>query len=348
MQRPDPPAKSLPKPQSKVSVSLPPELSPQLPSRVPKNSASIPSAMLNCAVENTAVENFAIKNPAINNPALENAAPMATAAAADSNPDPATPKAAAAELAAYPRTSAGQTLDLEWARLQLEPLAAAERLRWAWEQFGPGLALTTSFGIQSAVLLHMVSQVDNALGSPGIPVIWVDTGYMPPETYHYAETLRQRLPLRLVVAQAELSPARMEALHGRLWETGRLEDFQLYNRLRKVEPLDQAFQSLGVTCWASGVRGRQTDHRRTMQPIDPVRGAWSLRPLLNWTSKDVYYYMQEHDLPQHPLFEQGYSTVGDWHSSAPDDGTTSGRDTRFQGLKQECGIHLPGMLGDGI
>jgi phosphoadenosine phosphosulfate reductase len=115
-----------------------------------------------------------------------------------------------------------------------------------------------------------------------------------------------------------------------------------------VDPLDQAFQSLGVTCWASGVRGHQTDHRRTMQPIDPVRGVWSLRPLLSWTSKDVYYYMQEHDLPQHPLFEQGYSTVGDWHSSAPDDGTTRGRDTRFQGLKQECGIHLPGMLGAGI
>jgi phosphoadenosine phosphosulfate reductase len=255
---------------------------------------------------------------------------------------------AAAELAGYPGTVAGQALDLQRARLELEPLVAEERLRWAWDRFGPGLALTTSFGIQSAVLLHMVSQLDSALGSPGIPVIWVDTGYLPAETYHYVETLLQRLPLRLVVGQAELSPARMEALHGRLWETGRLEDLQLYNRLRKVEPLDHAFQSLGVTCWASGVRGRQTDHRRTMQPIDPVRGAWSLRPLLSWTSKDVYYYMQEHDLPQHPLFEQGYSTVGDWHSSAPDDGTTSGRDTRFQGLKQECGIHLPGMLGAGI
>lgn len=278
---------------------------------------------------------------------------QATAAVGDTPAATATPAAAptttgTAGGADYPRTLAGQALDLQRARLELEPLVAEERLRWAWDQFGPGLALTTSFGIQSAVLLHMISQLDSALGSPGIPVIWVDTGYLPAETYHYVDTLLQRLPLRLVVAQAELSPARMEALHGRLWETGRLEDLQLYNRLRKVEPLDHAFQSLGVTCWASGVRGRQTDHRRTMQPIDPVRGAWSLRPLLSWTSKDVYYYMQEHDLPQHPLFEQGYSTVGDWHSSAPDDGTTTGRDTRFQGLKQECGIHLPGMLGAGI
>jgi phosphoadenosine phosphosulfate reductase len=281
-------------------------------------------------------------------PALGRGPATGATAAAAAPPGGGNPVADSLPLADYPRRANGLPLDLEAARLQLEPLSAEERLRWAWQQFGDGLVLTTSFGIQSAVLLHMVSQLDSASGSPGIPVIWVDTGYLPAETYHYAETLLQRLPLRLVVVQAELSPARMEALHGRLWQTGRLEDLQLYNRLRKVEPLDRAFRELGARCWASGVRGRQTDHRRTMQPIDPVRGAWSLRPLLSWTSKDVYYYMQRHALPQHPLFEQGYSTVGDWHSSAPDDGTTSGRDTRFQGLKQECGIHLPGMMGAGI
>ncbi len=63
--------------------------------------------------------------------------------------------------------------------------------------------------------------------------------------------------------------------------------------------------------------------------------------------------MQDNNLPQHPLFEQGYSTVGDWHSSGPDGAGLSGRDTRFGGLKQECGIHLPqeaveGLMGDGI
>ena len=281
-------------------------------------------------------------------PALGRGPATAATAAAAAPPGGGDPVVDPLPLADYPRRENGLPLDLEAARQQLEPLSAEERLRWAWQQFGDGLVLTTSFGIQSAVLLHMVSQLDSASGNPGIPVIWVDTGYLPAETYHYAETLLQRLSLRLVVVQAELSPARMEALHGRLWETGRLDDLQLYNRLRKVEPLDRAFRDLGARCWASGVRGRQTDHRRTMRPIDPVRGAWSLRPLLSWTSKDVYYYMQRHALPQHPLFEQGYSTVGDWHSSAPDDGTTSGRDTRFQGLKQECGIHLPGMMGAGI
>jgi phosphoadenosine phosphosulfate reductase len=229
----------------------------------------------------------------------------------------------------------------------LDALEAPARLDWALGTFGPGLALTTSFGIQSAVLLHMVRELAQRTGVQ-VPVIWVDTGYLPPETYRYAEQLQELLGFDLRVVQASMSPARMEAVHGRLWESGTLKDLELYNRLRKVEPLDRAFQDLGVSCWASGVRGGQTDHRRAMAPLQAVRGLWSLRPLLSWSRKDVFYYMEQHGLPQHPLFEQGYSTVGDWHTSAPDDGTTSGRATRFGGLKQECGIHLPGLMGEGI
>jgi len=246
-----------------------------------------------------------------------------------------------------PPDGAGRTIDLAAVREQLAPLSAQERLRWAQETFGEGFALTTSFGIQAAVLLHMVSELGQQSGRP-VPVIWVDTGYLPAETYQYADLLVQRLQLKLVVAQAAMSPARMEALHGRLWETEQVGDLELYHRIRKVEPLDRALTEGGVTCWASGVRGNQTDHRRAMEPLDPVRQRWSLRPLLSWTKRDVYYYMEEQQLPQHPLFEQGYSTVGDWHSSAPDAGEVSGRATRFGGLKQECGIHLPGLMGEGI
>jgi phosphoadenosine phosphosulfate reductase len=239
-------------------------------------------------------------------------------------------------------------LPLEEALAQLEPLDAIGRLAWAVEAFGDGLVMTTSFGIQSAVLLHLASELARRDGLPPFPVLWVDTGYMPAETYVYAEQLCQRLTIDLRVVQAEMSPARMEALHGRLWESGRVEDLQLYNQLRKVEPLDRAFAHLDVRCWASGVRGGQTDHRSGMRVLERVRGTWALRPLLSWSNRDIYYYMQEHDLPQHPLFDQGYSTVGDWHSSGPDTGDVQGRATRFGGLKQECGIHLPGLMGEGI
>ena len=240
--------------------------------------------------------------------------------------------------------------DLDASRQALEGLQPAERLAWALDQFGEGFALTTSFGIQSAVLLHMLSQLP---GGSSVPVIWVDTGYLPPETYQYSEQLRERLKIRLVVAQSPMSPARMEALHGRLWETGSLSDLETYHRIRKVEPLEEALETLKVSCWASGVRRGQTDHRRSMSWLDPIRDRLSLRPLLDWTHKDIYYYMQDNDLPQHPLFDQGYSTVGDWHSSGPDGGDSSGRDTRFGGLKQECGIHVPqeaveNLMGDGI
>jgi phosphoadenosine phosphosulfate reductase len=240
------------------------------------------------------------------------------------------------------------TLDLTVARAHLEPLSAEERLAWAEDTFGERFCLTTSFGIQSAVLLHMACQLGPRPDGQGVPVIWVDTGYLPEETYRYAEELCQRLPVNLQVVQSDLSPARMEALHGRLWESGTVEDLSLYNRLRKVEPLDRALRERGIRCWASGVRGGQTDHRRTMTALDPVRGVLSLHPLLSWSGKDIYYYMERHQLPQHPLFAKGYSTVGDWHSSAADDGQRSGRATRFGGLKQECGIHLPGLMGEGI
>ena len=74
--------------------------------------------------------------------------------------------------------------------------------------------------------------------------------------------------------------------------------------------------------------------------LDIIRQRLSLRPLLNWTNKDIFYYMKENNLPAHPLFSKGYSTVGDWHSSTPDGIQTKGRGTRFRGIKQECGIHI--------
>jgi phosphoadenosine phosphosulfate reductase len=250
-------------------------------------------------------------------------------------------------ISSSPADRQDRGIDAAAANAALATLDPISQLHWGLTTFAESFALTTSFGIQSAVLLHMASRV-----SPSIPVIWVDTGYLTAETYRYAQQLCELLPIRLVVAQAELGPARMEALHGRLWETGQRADMESYLRIRKVEPLDQAFERLAVSCWASGVRSRQTDHRRIMQHLAVVRGRWALHPLLAWTSRDVYYYMEEHSLPQHPLFAAGYSSVGDWHSSGPDkasdQGESESRASRFGGLTQECGIHLPGVMGEGI
>ena len=115
----------------------------------------------------------------------------------------------------------------------------------------------------------------------------------------------------------------------------------VYDRLRKVEPMQRALGELGATAWIAGLRADQTDHRRGLPVVGRQGGRFKVLPILAWTSRDVHRYLQAHELPYHPLFEQGYATVGDWHSSRPltaDD--THERNTRFGGIKQECGLHL--------
>jgi phosphoadenosine phosphosulfate reductase len=231
-------------------------------------------------------------------------------------------------------------LNLDEVNPQFAQADALEIVKWATATFGDGLAMTTSFGIHSAVTLHMATQV-----VPHIPVIWIDTGYLPASTYVFAEDLTQRLNLNLKVYQSPISPARMEALYGRLWAQNDVESFNRYDQIRKVEPLQRALQELGVTAWMAGLRSSQTDHRKTLEPVSKQGAIYKVLPILNWSSKAVYDYLIAHDLPYHPLFDEGYVTVGDWHSSRPlMAGDENERDTRFNGLKQECGIHLPQSL----
>lgn len=228
-------------------------------------------------------------------------------------------------------------LDLPRINPDLDGRPAPQIVAWAAAQFGPGLVLSTSFGIQAAVMLHLATQV-----VPDIPVIWVDTGYLPPETYRFAEELTQRLRLNLHVYQSPISPARMEALHGQLWLSNRIEDLNTYDRIRKVEPMQRALRDLEATAWLSGLRRDQTDHRRTLETVVAQNGIYKILPILTWTSRDIYQYLTTYDLPYHPLFDQGYVSIGDWHSSRPltlED--EHERQTRFRGIKQECGLHLP-------
>ncbi len=219
---------------------------------------------------------------------------------------------------------------------ELVNMKAQEMLKWGYKKFENQFAITTSFGIQSSVLLNMVNKL---CLQKKIKIFWIDTGYLPPETYQYAEKLIHKLSLEIEVLQCELSPARMEAIHGKLWETNKASDLDKYHELRKIKPLENGLEKYNIHCWASGVRSSQTEIRNKMEFLDVIRQRLSLRPLLNWTNKDIFYYMEENNLPAHPLFIKGYSTVGDWHSSTAEGTETKGRATRFGGIKQECGIH---------
>lgn len=228
-------------------------------------------------------------------------------------------------------------LDLYQVNQQLENAEASSLVEWGAETFGDGLVMSTSFGIQAAVMLHLVTRV-----KPKTPVIWVDTGYLPAETYKFAEVLTKRLELNLKVYQSTVSPARMEALYGKLWEQDDIESFNRYDQIRKVEPMQRALEELQATAWLAGLRRNQTEHRQSLSRIDQQDNLYKIYPILDWNARDIYQYLTAYDLPYHPFFDLGYVSVGDWHSSRPltaDD--NNGRDTRFRGLKQECGLHLP-------
>ena len=228
------------------------------------------------------------------------------------------------------------SVDLDSANQQLAGVDASKIVAWAAAQFGEGAVMSTSFGIQSAVMLHLVTQI-----MPEIPVIWIDTGYLPAETYLYAEQLTKLLSLNLRVYQSDISPANMEALHGKLWESARAEDLNKYDQIRKVEPLQRALNDLQVSGWISGLRRDQTSHRRHLERVYHDGSRYRLHPILNWNSKQVYDYMSRYDLPQHPLWKKGFATVGDWHSSRPvSENDTHERQSRYRGKKEECGIHL--------
>ena len=239
-------------------------------------------------------------------------------------------------------TTESPDLNLETINQQMTKADAKAVIHWSIATFGDGLVMSTSFGIQSAVMLHLVTSI-----VPNIPVIWIDTGYLPTETYRFADDLTRRLKLNLNVYQSSMSPARMEALLGKLWERKDVEALNQYDQIRKVEPMQRAIQELNATAWLAGLRAGQTHHRQSLQPVGQQMGLYKILPILHWHSREIYNYLQTHNLPYHPMFDQGYVTVGDWHSSRPlmasDDNE---RDTRFHGLKQECGIHLPQTPGE--
>jgi phosphoadenosine phosphosulfate reductase len=215
----------------------------------------------------------------------------------------------------------------------LEQMTAEERVTWALTHLPGKHALSSSFGAQAAVSLHMVTKQ-----APGLPVILVDTGYFFPETYRFIDELAVRLELNLKIYQPQMSPAWLEARYGRLWEQG-VEGIERYNDLRKTEPMRRALTELGISAWFAGLRRDQSQSRRNIKPLEWRDGRWKMLPILDWSDRDVFQYLTRHDLPYHPLWEQGYVSIGDWHTTRTLAEAGDVEATRFFGLKRECGIH---------
>ncbi|MDF2155652.1 phosphoadenylyl-sulfate reductase [Vibrio sp. CAU 1672] len=230
-------------------------------------------------------------------------------------------------------TKAEQSLRLAEINVKLEQLSAQERVAWALENLQGEFAVSSSFGIQAAVMLHLITQQ-----KPDVPVILTDTGYLFAETYRFIDQLKEQLNLNLKVYRAQESAHWQEARYGKLWEQG-VEGISKYNKLNKVEPMRRALTELKVGTWFSGLRREQAKSRAGLPILSVQNSVFKFLPVVDWSNKDVHYYLQEHGLSYHPLWEEGYLSVGDTHTTRKWEPGMEEEDTRFFGLKRECGLH---------
>ena len=228
------------------------------------------------------------------------------------------------------------------ARLDAELRRAHPRtvLEAAVETFGERLALVSSFGAESAVLLHLVAKV-----KPDIPVLFLDTGMLFGQTLDYRRQLAASLGLTgvrdLRPLYQDLATADPQA---KLWQT----DTDACCHVRKVLPLERALG--GFDAWITGRKRFQGGARLSLKVVEQADHQVKFNPLANWTKADLDAYAAEYDLPAHPLVAQGFPSIGCWPCTQPVEPGQDVRAGRWAGSdKTECGIHTaraPGVVED--
>jgi phosphoadenosine phosphosulfate reductase len=200
----------------------------------------------------------------------------------------------------------------------LETASAQEVLTYAVERFHPRLTMACSFQKEESVLVHMLTEIE-----PDARVFTIDTGVLFPETLATWKRFEDRFGVRIAVIDASSTDGPWTAAHC----CGEA----------KVVALEQALE--GVEAWITGIRREQASTRTGVRRLDrdARRGIWKVNPLADWSEKDLWRYIHEHDLPYHPLHDQGYASIG----CAPCTRPGEGREGRWAGdNKTECGIHL--------
>ncbi len=216
-------------------------------------------------------------------------------------------------------------------------MSAEERVAWSLQNLPQQPVLSSSFGAQAAVSLHLVTSQ-----KPDIPVVFIDTGYLFPETYRFVDELTERLQLNLRVYRSKTSPAWQEARYGQRWNKG-VEGLAAYNYENKVEPMERALRELQVGTWFAGLRRSQSASRAALPFLSwsgsPGQARWKVHAIADWSDRMVFAYLKKHDLPYHPLWEKGYVSIGDVHTTRPIHEVERAEETRFFGLTRECGLH---------
>jgi phosphoadenosine phosphosulfate reductase len=209
---------------------------------------------------------------------------------------------------------------------------AADVVAWVANRYRPEVVLACSFGVEDCALVDIVSR-----HAPNVGVFYLDTQLLFPETYATRDRLIARYGLRPVRVLPRLDPERQAEAHGpALWR----RDPDACCRMRKVEPLAAFLR--GQRAWISGVRREQSPTRATAPFVEWDRrfGLAKANPLAVWTGRDVWRYVQEHDVPYNPLHDQGFPSIGCWpctRAVRPGEDPRAGRWAGFD--KTECGLH---------
>ena len=189
------------------------------------------------------------------------------------------------------------TLDLPEINTMLDARTPPQIVQWAAAEFGERLIMTSSFGAESAVLLHMAAQV-----MPRIRVVMVDTGYLFPETHAFMEQLRLRFDLNVWIYKTKHDPIRFLSDASETDPSWR-NNIDNCCGANKNEPFDRAMKELAPAAWLRGIRRDQADTRKSRQVVEwsQRNGCYAVSPLLPWSGRDIGLYMKQHDLPYHPL-----------------------------------------------
>jgi phosphoadenosine phosphosulfate reductase len=215
-------------------------------------------------------------------------------------------------------------------------------LRWAFDTFGSNVAISSAFGAEGMVLIDMASRVRK-----DFRLFTIDTEFLFPETYNLMDRIEEKYAISIEKVYSLLSPETQEFTHGEaLWT----RDPDLCCRLRKVEPLRRKLQELSA--WITSIRRDQTSARSAAHRIewDAKFGLVKVNPIVDWTSKQVWRYIHEHDVPYNELHNQDFPSIGCTHCTRavkPGEDPRAGRWPGFS--KTECGLHIiePAAQADG-
>lgn len=226
-----------------------------------------------------------------------------------------------------------KTYDFEKLNREFAGKTSEDLVRWAVSEFGDGLAMSTSFGAESAVLLHLVTRV-----RPDIPILFTNTGFHFKETLEHRDRLVKMLGLNLRELKPEVPTGEFLARHGKLYE----RDPDACCAVNKIAPFEKALGD--YKAWISGVRRNQAVTRKDTAFVENYRDRLvKVNPLLDWSGKRLWEYAKQHSLPYHPLWEKGYLSIGCSPEccTRPVGAGEDPRSGRWAGKdKVECGLHV--------